>query len=1091
MNRWYNLGVSLLLASSVAVASGARDASAHLGLHFSHLGIEQGLSSGAIADTLQDRNGFIWLATQDGLNRYDGSRVEVFRHRGNDEHSLIGNNSRVLHEDSDGYIWVGSRDKGLSRLQPETRRVDRFGATEGLRSLAVRALVSDAEYVWVATRGGLHRVSRQSLSVEAIDIAGVDAINAMVIDRGGQLWLGTDKSGIVRLDKDGSVSGVIAADQIGAPVTALVLDAAEGDIWVGSEGRGLLAVNLLRQTVGKLTTRNGLAHNHISDLLRIGPHLWVATWGGGLQRLNLESQQLETVNFAPGTPGALNHHTISSLFEDRSGVLWVGTWGRGVNLHHRYGPRFQTFRHDVDRPDSLSPSSVNFMRVRGQHELLVGTWGSGLDVLDRRTGAVTHYPADPLELTAPHNGRFYALLPIGADSYWIGTDDGISVLDARTMRFTRFGIPEGATDTLKNHRVRTLLRDTRGHVWIGTESRGLQRFDPATGKFTVFKHHLSQPGSLSHNRVMALYEDRRRRLWVGTFGGVNRLDPGKAQFVHYRAGSAAEGGLSSDAILTFYEDAESNMWIGTKYGLNRLNVESGEVRHYMSTGGLPNDVVYGILPDDESRLWLSTNRGLARFDPRTGRSVNYHRSDGIQAEEFNAGAYYRSESGEIFFGGTEGFTSLLPGLILDNPHPPQVQIVDIRVVNSEATGSGFERLATLGQRAPYTFEDIRLGWRDFMVQFHFAALHFADPTGNRIAYRLLGLDDEWIEVDGSLPIATFSNLRPGTYTLEVKAANSDGVWHSEPRQLHITVAPPPWQTPWAYVGYACLILLAILVSLWFFRRKLAKEREINEQLRLADEQLTQANAGLEAQVRGRTQALRRANRALEELSLTDALTGVRNRRFFTERVIPELDELIEGRLQGGKREEDQLGAVCFMIDIDKFKKLNDGYGHAVGDDLITEFAILLEEQFRQNDHVIRWGGEEFLVLTRLRTNVDPRKVAERLRGAVAKHEFCTDRGALSLTCSIGFARLPFLPTQPDAFTIYEVIELADQCLYHAKQRGRNRWCGAFAKRGLDPEVLKDKLRNADDAALDTPNLGITLSPTKERGATTSERAETA
>lgn len=1038
-------------------------------LHFSHLGIEQGLSSGAVADILQDRSGFIWLATQDGVNRYDGSRVRVYRHRSGDDSTLIGNNSRVLHEDPEGYLWVGSLDRGLSRIDPRTGRVRRFGAAEGLESLAVRDLASDPRSLWVATRGGLHRVDFATLELTHVPVAGVDAINALAIDASGQLWLGTEGAGVQRRDPDGTVNQVVAWQELRAPVTAMVLDAPRSNVWIGTRGGGLVRVNLLRQNLARINRRKGLSHDHVSDLLRLEDHLWVASWGGGLQRVTMEDGAVSTVPFAPGSPGALNHHTLSALYHDRGGVLWVGTWGRGVNLHHRYGPRFETFRHGADRLDSLSPSSVNFVLPRGPNELLVGTWGSGLDVVDRSTGVVSHYPPRIDDPASPHDGRFYAALPLDADTYWIGTDDGLALLDARTMSFQRLSL--GDDQPLAGHRVRVLLRDREGQVWIGTESRGVKRYDPASGKLRSYRHRLGDPASLSHDQVMALHQDRDGDLWVGTFGGVNRYLPAEDGFAHYRAGAADQGGLSSDSILAFHEDDDGLLWIGTQYGLNRLNPDTGETSHYLSGGGhLPNDVIYGILPDEESRLWLSTNRGLARFDPETGRSVDYHRSDGLQAEEFNPGAAFRAESGELFFGGTEGFTSLKPGLILDNPHPPQVQIVDVQVVNREAAGSGFEPLSPATGSEPYTLSQIALGWQDVMVQFQLAALHFSDPAGNRIAYRLLGLDDEWLELEGERAAATFSNLRAGSYTFEVRAANSDGVWEEEPRTLSVQVSPPPWRTPWAYFGYTCLAVLIALLAYWHFRRQLEKEREINEQLRVADERLTRANASLEAQVRGRTQALSQANKALEELSLTDALTGIRNRRFFTERVVPQAAAMVEGRLAGGRRKEDSEHVIAFMIDIDKFKRLNDAYGHAVGDDIITEFAILLEDQFRQHDHVIRWGGEEFLVITCLKKKVDPRRVAERIRAAICNHDFCRDRGALTLTCSIGFARFPFLADAPEALSIYDTVELADQCLYLAKTTGRNRWCGVEAGSGLDVDALRAALKEPENVALALDNL---------------------
>ena len=339
---------------------------------------------------------------------------------------------------------------------------------------------------------------------------------------------------------------------------------------------------------------------------------------------------------------------------------------------------------------------------------------------------------------------------------------------------------------------------------MGTYGGGLCRYDEATDDFTVFRHDPTDPTSLSHDIVRCIAEDHHGRLWVGTQGaGISLLDPKSGTFHRYRNDPDQPDSLCNDSIFSIYRDSAGVLWIGTwGGGLCRYDEETDSFHSYTMTDGLPNNSIYGILEDEDGRLWLSTNRGLSRFDPMTLQFRNFDVRDGLQSNEFNGGSYFRSQSGEMFFGGINGFNSFDPADIQDNRHVPPVRITGISVLNRE-----------LETDVPVqAVRELHLTYRDYVVSFQFAALDFTIPEKNRYAYRMEGVDDDWVYTDAARRFATYTTLAPGSYVFHVKGSNNDGVWNEAGQQIHLTVTPPFWKTWWfrllvALLGLGLLIIL--------------------------------------------------------------------------------------------------------------------------------------------------------------------------------------------------------------------------------------------------------------------------------------------
>jgi len=569
--------------------------------------------------------------------------------------------------------------------------------------------------------------------------------------------------------------------------------------------------------------------------------------------------------------------------------------------------------------------------------------------------------------------------------------------------------------------VMSLLEDSAHRLWVGTYGGGLSLLDRATGRFQRYVPDPSNPTSISAGRVTALAEDRTGRLWVGTDGGgLNVFDPTTGGFFHLQHEARNPRSLGGVTVYSIYVDPTGTVWVGTRSGgLDRvagsaLVPEAIRFDNFNDRNGFPNDTIYGIHADSAGQLWLSTNYGLVRFDPRTEAVRSFHRGHGLQEEEFNFGAHYASRSGMLFFGGANGYNAFDPARVTFDVKPPPVVLT---------------AMAELTKPVPLTPRLVlpRLHYRD-VVSFEFAALDFAAPRANQFAFKLEGFDRDW-EQAGIRRTVTYTNLPDGHYTLRVRAANPDGVWSETGLSLPFDVDPPLWLSRWAYLAYT-LLLVAIIALCWEgHRRSLVREarysQRLKEEVRTSTRELAARNSELEA-----------VNNRLEQASLTDPLTGLGNRRS----LIKDMPRLI-AQLDSGTAPYKSQRMTLMLVDLDRLKPINDEYGHEAGDIAIGGVANLLRHCLRDTDRVVRWGGDEFVVVRTSSDIDDAAQLAEEIRSKIGDLRFrVSDTCSAHTTCSIGFACYPFVMEAPMWATWEEVLNLADMALYRAKVR-RDAWLG--------------------------------------------------
>ncbi|MGD2148735.1 MAG: two-component regulator propeller domain-containing protein, partial [Anaerolineae bacterium] len=813
-------------------------------IRFDRLTGEDGLSQNVVLTIEQDRRGFMWFGTEDGLNKYDGYDFTVFKHDPDDEGTLSEDFVSVVYEDREGDLWIGTRD-GLNRLDRSTGTFVRYlhdpADGESIGGSWIVALHEDREgALWIGSDdGGLERFDRdtgvfvhyrhnpddpQSLSD--------DSVGAIYEDAEGGLWVGTD-AGLNLLDR---ASGTFLRFQnrpndpqslSGMEVSAIVEDR-EGDVWVGTEDAGLNRYDRSSRTFTRYQHDDAgppsLAHDRVKALfVDSAGRLWVGTQNG-LDLYDYDHDQFIHYQNDPGDPKSLSSNAVWSILEDRTGVLWFGTYGGGASKYSRTTDQFTLYQHKPDLPNSLSDNMIWALHEDSAGVLWVGTFNGGLNRLDRESGELQVYRHDPEDANSLSSDDVRAILEDRTGVLWVGTGGGLDRLDRETGAFAHYRHDPNDPTSLSENRVSVLFEDGKGDLWVGTRAGGLNRFDRETEGFVRYQHDETDPNSLSNDRVWALYEDSGGRLWVGTLGGVNVMDPGGDGFVRYLNDPDDAQSLANDAVFSFHEGADGAMWVGTwGSGLDRFDPETGAFSHFTEKEGLANNVIYGIEADSVGNLWMSTNWGLSRFDPIAESFHNYDVGDGLQDNEFNVGAHCASPSGELFFGGIRGFNAFYPEQVTGNPHVPPVVI------------TMFSRFNQVVHRDLKPGAHIPLTYRDNFISFEFSALDYTSPDKNQYMYMLEGQDENWVDA-GTRRHVDYTNLQGGEYVFRVRGSNNDGVWNEEGTHVRLTVTPPFWET-WLFRGLAISVLAVGVVGGYWLRvrnveaRSLELEREVEARSR--------------------------------------------------------------------------------------------------------------------------------------------------------------------------------------------------------------------------------------------------------------------
>jgi ligand-binding sensor domain-containing protein/signal transduction histidine kinase len=810
-------------------------------IRFDHITVEQGLSQNITNCIRQDNKGFMWIGTDDGLNQYDGYTFKTYYQEPNNPCSLSHNRIRSIYEDRHGILWIGTMGGGLNKFIREEEKFIHYRADPhdpgSLSDNTVLSIYEDRSgNFWIGTYDGLNKFDRENETFthyhpqnpvrnDSQLVLG-NWVMAIFEDSRGQLWIGTH-DGLNRFDpvKEEFTRYQTAPNEPNHvnknKITAICEDRS-GMLWIGTfAGVNIFDPGKKKFIPGenKRSNPNAVFHDQVESIFKDrSGSLWIGTISG-LFNFDPKRDIPGSFQHLPDNHRGLRGIYILSIYEDQSSVMWIGTFS-GL---YKFDNKKKKFTH-YKLPGNNSNNSDGNNNIVSIYEdrserLWLGIYKGGLTRFNRKNGTSGNYSHNPDDPGSISDNTVFSMLESRSGEFWVGTANGLNKFDFPTKKFYRYMPDPNDPHSLSNGCIGSLCEDSSGVLWIGTQD-GLNKFDKKSGSFIVYKSEPGNPNSLSNNVIMAIYEVQPGVSWIATYGGgLNRYDSAAHRFTRYRHDPDDPQSLSNNKIYSIHMDRSGILWIGTNSGgLDRFDKKTGKFVHYTREDGLPNNVIFGILEDKRGNLWLSTNRGISKFNPKTGSFRNYTMDDGLQGYEFLPHAYFKSKRGEMFFGGSNGFNAFYPENVKNNPYVPRVVITSVSKLNKEVK-PGHHPLSEI--------KELKLSHNDFLFSFKFAALEYTAPGRNRYAYKLEGLNDDWIQLNHKHDI-TFTGLAHGEYVFRVKGSNNDGVWNEEGASIAITIRPPFWLTGW----FRLLVIVLLFVILAFLyrirtdslRQKLEKER---------------------------------------------------------------------------------------------------------------------------------------------------------------------------------------------------------------------------------------------------------------------------
>lgn len=814
---------------------------------FRHIRIEEGLSQSSVTCMLQDQKGFLWFGTANGLNRYDGYSFKIFSNDPTDSTSLSDNGILSIYEDSKGYIWIGTVEGVLNRYDRRSGIFKQFYITQKIKeeynptetpfdfplpfsrnnNRSITSISEDRKgNIWFGTWGkGLVKFNTATGGFEHFGYKknntakfNSNHIRSILIDKSGKIWVATLGNGLYKIEEKSATlkftnfvnSKSNSQSLSDNRVTVLTIDNF-GNLWVGTFGGGLnkLAAQFLEDTSGKAKfirfTSNGsgnsLSNNIVTALFEDNEQrLWIGTLGGGLDQYDQFRNRFINFKNDPDNESSITKNEVLSVFQDRSGNIWIGTHlGRGLNKLERKTEKFKHIAKSANRKSGLNDDVVWAISADKESRVWIGTFKGGLNLWDRRSKQFSYFKTNSGSLNDNH---IRVIKDDSRGNLLIGTyAGGLNIFnkETKTSRILK-NIP-GDSTSLGANQVQSILIDREGNYWIGTFGGGLNKIKKehvAQGifKFERYTTDPNDPFSISDNRVYCLYEDTEGVLWVGTFGGgINKFDKATGHFIAYKNLPGDKTSLSENRIMSIVEDKNKSIWIGTYGGgLNLFDRNKETFLRLNDKTRLKSSVVYGIIEDNFQHLWMSTDNGLFKLDIPTKQFTQYDQNDGLQNLEFSGGAYYKSENGEMFFGGITGFNYFYPDSVVDNTYVPPIAISSIRIFDEPMRE---ER------------DTITLAYNQNFFSFEFSALDFTNSSDNQYAFMLEGFDKQWRFVDSRRRIANYTNLPPGDYVFSVIGSNNDGVWNYDGKNVYLIILPPFWKRWWFIL--AVVVLASALI----------------------------------------------------------------------------------------------------------------------------------------------------------------------------------------------------------------------------------------------------------------------------------------
>ena len=954
---------------------------------FDQITREDGLANLSVSSITQDRYGFLWFATQNGLNRYDGREFKTYKSDPYSDSGLIHNLIQTMYYDEDNHqLWLGTY-QGLSQFDISSENFINYYPEENNFNPVIIAITKDnKDQIWFGSMEGLSRLKPETGEIKHYSIP-ENVVRDLFIDSTGRLLIAS-YAGLLSYD---AINDEIVSIDVNLPgeFVMAVEEYEPGILTLGLWGDGLFKVDISEEP-HQIINQYSFNDNRVYSIIKADCNLenclydeleFVGTWGGGL---NIITTSGETLEFLPDDTSANpSHPIIYSLFQDDSSIIWLGTNGSGLNRINPAKQDFVILEHDADNTESISQGKVNNIFIDSTGDIWMSIYSKGLN----------RYLSDENRLVK-YNSDFDARSHLAADSIMdiIETDknDLLLATDIGVLKYIQVEDRFINTDILPAPTIIYSLAETEDSIYIGTYTEGLFIFDKDTFDLQQYKKD-----EISDNLIYDILIDSRDRIWLATNNGLNIKEPDSSIFKHVfkKTGDLQLPASSSFRIL--FEDSTGKIWIGTVGGGISYYNEDGTFTTFLENDGLSGDLVTGILEDRQGQIWAGTHDGISIINPETEQIFNLTPEDGIGGWEFNFG-HAKDEEHNLYFGGVHGITRIPADFINKDFHAPPIYITDVELYQ-ESMENG---------RQHFNDEYYKFKPDSNFISFEYVALDYDSPDKINYSYFLEGFDDDWINA-GSRYYAAYSNLPPGDYSFNVKAETIRGTV-TEIASLDFTIERPWYLTLPAYILYFMIFITIIFITV-----KLREGYLMNKK----NSELNQLYKKMEI-----------ANKELENLSFTDSLTGIFNRHYFDKK----FQELLSLSIRGNT----ELSLI--MFDLDNFKGINDTYGHQAGDKVLQELSKQASEVLkRETDFIARYGGDEFIIVLYDTSLEGTKIIAEKLKQAIErprKIELEDNTIEKSVKVSLGITNIfPEQNTKTE-----EIVKKADQALYKAKAGGKSK-----------------------------------------------------
>ncbi len=841
-------GVFFLLFISLnlheALCIGQNNAIDYKNLNFEHITVKDGLPTFTVNDIIQDDNGFIWFATENGLCRYDAYEFKVFQQYPADTGGLSSDNITCLLPDEENSLWIGT-EYGLNRLDMKTGVFHHYfhqNNDSSLWSNGIRDLHKDKEgNIWIATQKGMNFYNKKKRSIIRYDVLSkikkeqdenksnnlqYITFNVITEDKKGNLWAGTWGNGIFKIDVvrqdmkqyklfDGSLEKNV--------ISAIAFDN-NGFLHVGSEfGAGYISHVLFDPRQERIIDTIYNAEGNLYSVF-MDHHNYI--WAGYDDRIYIYPPENynSPIEYSadPGNEHSLSKGIYNVFFQDNAGNVWISSMGKGVDVYYPYKNYFNVFYHDIKSEQQYRDYGSAIYKDN-EGNLWFGTFGDGLLVFDNSLQKIKRFYSGRGTKYSLAGNFVWNITEEENGNVWVATNNGISIISKKTYKVIENIRKEKSTKkTLTHNVVVDILHDSRGYTWVATQE-GLDVMYKETMKIC---RHVDENDGLCNYKVQVIMEDRDQNLWFGTYNGLSCYDPQKNTFKNYHYNPSKSGGISNPKVNALLQDSSGYIWIGTNKGLNKLNPVTGELKYYFEKDGLVNNTIRNLFMDQQGYLWIHSVFGLSRMNVKEEEIVNYGREDELITN--NIGMCLHKNMVYIA-GENSGFYKFSINDIKSNPVKPQVCIAGIKVNGQPFLPDG-EFLSSKSRH----FFPIKLKHNQSSIEIEFTALNYISPDKNLYKYRLKGFQDQWVSTSSDRRYAVYNNLSSGEYTFQVKASNNDGIWNKQETNLHIKILPPWWKTWWAFALYF-LIIVSLLYFSYFLMKRSALIRIQQEKARIQHE----------------------------------------------------------------------------------------------------------------------------------------------------------------------------------------------------------------------------------------------------------------